>query len=161
MTIKEIEDNFSISSDIDDDQVTQMLNNESLRKEAIEYFITNPNREFARTLLDKIISKRKIADTKIGAEENIMYACYLLGLNEKIEDSLLIWKAKNIDFDTYCGIDVQLMVFAGVDKTLNYLNLLNTEESLKAVSYLKECNEAGDFDNIEKYYSREHLPWWI
>lgn len=90
-----------------------------------------------------------------------MYACYLLGLNKKIEDSLLIWKAKNIDFDTYCGIDVQLKVFAGIDKTINYLYSLNTEESLKAASYLEECNETGDFDDIENYYSKEQLPWWI
>lgn len=68
MNIKEIEDKFSTTSDIKDELIAQLLNNESLRKEGIEYFIATPNREFAKTLLNKVISKRKIDDFEIGSE---------------------------------------------------------------------------------------------
>jgi hypothetical protein len=58
-------------------------------------------------------------------------------------------------------VDVQLVVFAGVDNTIQYLKSLGTTESQKAVEYLEKCEEAGDLDRIEEYFSQDNMPWWI
>lgn len=39
----------------------------------------------------------------------------------QIEDCALIWEAKTLDSDSYCAVDIQLVVFAGVDVTIDYL----------------------------------------
>ena len=159
MTIQNIIDSFSNNHILTDEQVASILSD--LRNETVKHTRQNRNRLFSIALLNKIIAKRKDSDTEIGSSDNIMFACYLVGLCGQLEDSLLIWQAKKADFDTYCGVDIQLVVFAGVSKTVLYLKSLGTEESTEAVTYLQECWEAGDFDEIENYFSEEEEPYWL
>jgi hypothetical protein len=93
--------------------------------------------------------------------ETLMLSAYLLGLHQNVEDCLKIWKSKTTDFDTYCGFDIQLVVFAGVEKTIEYLKTNKSEESEDALKYIKECQKSGDFDEIEDYFSETELPWFI
>jgi hypothetical protein len=158
MTIQNIIDQYKIDNTLTDEQVSIVL--ADLRTDAVNYLQTNPNRKFAIALLDNVIDKRKNSEEE-GNGDNIMFACYLLGIHGQLEDSLLIWQAKNTDFDSYAYVDIQLVVFAGVDKTLRYLDSLKTEESTKAIKYIKDCSDAGDFDELENYFSKEELPWWI
>ena len=159
MTIQNIIDSFTDNRVLTDEQITSILSD--LRNETVKQIRHIGNRAFSIALLNKIIAKRKDSDSEIGSTDNIMYACYLVGLCGHLEDSILIWQAKKTDFDTYCGVDIQLVVFAGVSKTVLYLKTLKTEESAEAVTYLQECWDAGDFDEIENYFLEEEEPYWL
>ena len=90
-----------------------------------------------------------------------MLACYILGLHNQIEDCLKIWEAKYTDFDTYCGLDIQLVPFAGVNETIEFLKGQITKEGREAFNYVSDCKKAGDFEELEEYYSNDKLPWFI
>jgi len=152
---------FSAESTLPNEQVNSILTDDGLRSYAVKYLRQNPNREFAKAILEKVLRKRRNQDFEMGTNDNIMFSCYLVGLHINVEDSLIVWQAKNVDFDAYCGVDVQLLAFAGVDNTLKYLKALDTEESRKAIDYIVKSKEAGDFDDIESYFSEEQQPWWI
>lgn len=83
-----------------------------------------------------------------GLNENIKLCAYLLYRLGYVEDSLLIWKAKSTNFDTGCGVDIQLLVGAGIERTIAYLKKQNSQEAKDAVQYIAEGVESGDFKNL-------------
>jgi hypothetical protein len=111
-------------------------------------------------LLEKFIKIRKETLLSLSAE-SLMLACYIVGMHQQTEDCLKIWEAKQADFDTYCGLDIQLMAFNGVEQTLDFLKTQNTETSLKAYEYMSMCRDVHDFELIEQHFSKEHLPCYI
>jgi phosphatidate phosphatase APP1 len=110
--------------------------------------------------LDKFIHIRQDPNGEMPAED-LMFACYILGLHNQIEDSLKIWEAKNADFDTYCGLDIQLVPFAGVKETIEFLKEQTSDEGKKAFEYVSNSSKCGDFDDLEDYFSKETMPWFI
>ncbi|RZJ36846.1 MAG: hypothetical protein EOO18_07025 [Chryseobacterium sp.] len=88
-----------------------------------------------------------------------MLACYILGKHNQIKDCLKIWEAKRIDFDTFCYVDIQLVAFAGVQQTIEYLKTQTLEEAKQALEYVIECSEAGDFEDLETYFNE--TPWFV
>src|SRR5687768_6595881 len=116
MDIKAILDGFHKNKEISDEITDSIQIDNKLRIAFLNHFRQNNDREFALALLDTFISIRKDPNGEMPAE-NLMFACYILGLHNQIEDSLKIWEAKNVDFDTYCGLDIQLVPFAGVEET--------------------------------------------
>ena len=116
MTIQNIIDSYTDKQVLTDEQITSILSD--LRNETVKYVRQNKNRSFSIQLLNQIIAKRKDIDNEIGSIDNIMFSCYLIALCGQLEDSLLVWQAKKVDFDTYCGVDIQLTVFSGVSKTV-------------------------------------------
>lgn len=161
MNISEIINKYSSNLDLSNQDVLEILENDKLRIEIVKYLIEEPNRGFSLKILEKVVEKRKNGNYELGDNENIMFSCYLVGLHNNIEDSLLIWNTKNVDYDTFCGLDVQLVVFGGVDNTLEYLKTINSMESEKASDYLNTCNKAGDFDELDVYFSKSELPYWV
>ncbi len=152
---------FHTENTISDEVVSLIIEDDNnLRSKLIYHFYVNKDRDFAISLLDKFISIRKNPAGEMPAE-NLMLACYILGQHQQIEDCLKIWEAKNIDFDTYCGLDIQLVPFTGVLETITYLEEQNSPESIKALKYVKGCYECGDFDNLDEYFSKNKLPWFI
>lgn len=104
-----------------------------------------PNRNFSIELLSSLTDLRKTQPREIAIED-IMFACLLVTLHRQIEDCLLIWKAKNTDFDTYCGVDIQLTAFMGIPATITYPQTNPDPQAPKALEYILECNDEGDFD---------------
>jgi len=88
-----------------------------------------------------------------------MLAGFILGMHKQVQDCIKIWQAKKVDFDCYCGIDIQLVPFAGVDETISYLREQKTDEANKALEYVLACTKAGDFDDLNEYYSG--TPWYV
>lgn len=129
-----------------------------LRKELVRYFKTSQHRQFATILLDGFARLRKEPENEISIED-LMLACYLLGKHNHVEDCLKIWEAKETDFDSYCGIDIQLMMFAGVSKTIAFLESQTSELAQRALKYVKDCDRAGDFTELDVYFNEE--PWWL
>lgn len=80
-----------------------------------------------------------------GVCENLKLCAYLLFKLGHVEDALLIWRAKSTNFDTFCGLDVQLLAGGGVDETIGYLRAVGDPQALEAAEYLEECRATGDF----------------
>jgi hypothetical protein len=152
--------NYHNTKTISDHGISHIQKNRELRSELCKYFRTNQDRTFAVDLLNSLIERRKAPEAQISIE-NLMLGCYVIGLHQQIEDCLLIWKAKNVDFDAYCGVDIQLMAFAGILPTIDYLKTVNSNEAAEALEYFQGCLEEGDFDNLETYFSPDNLLWWI
>ncbi|MDQ8015152.1 MAG: hypothetical protein REI96_22085 [Flavobacterium nitrogenifigens] len=137
-----------------DDEVGRLL---------VNHFKKNKNRDLALKLLERFSEIRNQPYPNgydIGIEA-LMLSAYILGLHQNIEDCLKIWNTKTIDFDTFCGFDIQLVVFAGVTNTIDYLKTLNSNESEDALKYIEECKISGDFNGIEIYFSENQSPWFI
>src|SRR4051812_14028156 len=126
MNIQTIVDDFHKGYTISDDAIHFIQHDNKLRIAFVNHFRQYKDRAFAIALLDTFISLRQEPDREIPAE-SLMFACYILGLHNQMEDSLKIWKAKNVDFDTYCGLDIQLVPFAGVKETIRFLKAQPTE----------------------------------
>lgn len=166
MTIQEILDGFNYEKAIGPETIKALQEESELRKQLINHFRQKKDREFALALLNKFINIRASssdAELSEGAMsmEDLMLACYILGLHNQVADVLKIWEAKYVDFDTYCGVDIQLTVFAGVAETISFLRQQATAEALKALEYITKCADCGDFDSITEYFSPTQYPWFV
>jgi hypothetical protein len=63
----------------------------------------------------------------------------------EVEDSLLIWNAKQSSFDACFTVDIQTICGAGLAKTKEYLAQLTDISAKEALEYLIECEQSGDF----------------
>ncbi|NQX64748.1 hypothetical protein HQN90_01285 [Paenibacillus alba] len=93
-----------------------------------------------RTLLVNELNNQEFEDN-----EYIKTLCIQLFIIGQVEDSILIWKAKKKNFDTFCYIDVQLLCGAGLEQTKMYLGDANIFDALDALAYLKKAELAKDF----------------
>lgn len=127
------------------------------------HYRQQPNIEFARALLAELSTRYVTAYTQGGpaTTEGLRLAGYLIGLHQDVRDSLSLWRTKQLTFDTACEFDIQLVAFAGIDRTLIYLQSLPDPEAAKAVDYLQQCQEAGNFDDLDDYFSPDNLPYWL
>lgn len=144
---------------IPNEVITGIENDRSFRANLVTFFRHNKNRQFVIKLLDELIQMRK-QPTGISGD-SLMLACYLLGLHNELEDCLRIWETKTIDFDTYCYIDIQLVPFAGVDKTIAFLKIQTSKEATDALEYVTACKESGDFKNLDVYFLHGTMPWFV
>ncbi len=158
MTTQKIIDELKQSRNLSKETIQEIEENRNLRLDFVNYFDTNRNRDFALDLLKIFTELRQNPNTGISGD-SLMLACYILGKHQQIEDCLKVWEAKRIDFDTYCYVDVQLVVFAGVPETIAYLKTQTSEEARQALEYVVGCSEAGDFDNLEQYFAE--TPWYV
>jgi len=140
--------------------INGLRSNPSLRLGLCTYLRTDPNHAFAVALIDKFIELRKDLANGVGMED-LMFGAYLLGLHGQVEDCLLVWDAKQVDVDAYSGVDVQLVVFAGIEATFDFLESQHTDKSREILAYLQDCRQAGDFDDLEGYFDPGNLPWWL
>ncbi|MFX1705650.1 hypothetical protein PV783_16910 [Chitinophaga sp. CC14] len=148
---------FNKHHDIPTADIAWMTSN---KRQVYDYLLLYPHRDFTIALLDSLVDLRKAQPDKTGIED-IMFACLLVTLHRQIEDCLLIWKAKNIDFDTFCGVDIQLVPFMGVPATISYLQASSDPDAPKALEYILECDEAADFEQLDHYFSSVDLHWWM
>ncbi|OXA93109.1 hypothetical protein [Flavobacterium hercynium] len=136
---------------------------EEIGKKLVVHFKNNPNRALALQFIQNLTAIRTQPysnECEVSAN-SLMLASYILGLHKNVEDCLKIWEAKTIDFDTYCGLDIQLTVFAGVEETINFLKNQTDDISKKALEYIEICKSSGDFDYLEEYFSEDQIPWFI
>ncbi|HVU57681.1 MAG TPA: hypothetical protein VHD83_21615 [Puia sp.] len=160
MQVKDLVNNYLQTKAISENDIEQIRIDRELRSDLCKYFGTVKNREFALELWNTVIELRKNPEKEILIDD-LMLACYILGLHQQVADCRLIWKAKNVDFDAFCGVDVQLMAFAGAAPAISYLQTTNGDDVKAALKYMIDCSNAGDFDNLEDYFSLDNLPWWV
>lgn len=158
MNVQDALDYFNAKNSLVPD-LLYALEEGAFRKDLVNHFRRQPERAFARALVNNLVAQRR-GDSDHGLHETLLLACYLLGLARQVEDCLVIWEAKTTDFDTFCGLDVQLVVFAGADDTIAYLETQGSDEAREALEYIVKCNEAGDFLDLPSYFDTNTLPWF-
>lgn len=163
MTLEQLLTGYREHHSFSDEDILALKADGDLRKALVNHIRTNKDRQFSLALLDKMIEVRKKRNEETTTVfiymETVMLGCYLLRLHGHVEDCLKVWQAKTVDFDTYCGVDVQLVVFAGVDPTIAYLRTQTSKEAADALEYISDCAEGGDFDELEAYQAT--TPWWL
>ncbi|MFL0372983.1 hypothetical protein [Paenibacillus amylolyticus] len=102
------------------------------------------HREAIRQLLQQEIENRKSEDNEV-----LRLLCIMLFCIGNVEDTTLIWQAKQKNQDTSSYIDVQLLCGAGYEETLFYLENMDGEQAHKELLYLKQC-EPYDFVDFSK-----------
>lgn len=158
MKAEEVINDLKQSGELSAETVLQIEEDRDLRFDLIHYFEINKNREVALKLLKTLRGFRQSNQIEISGDI-LMLACYIVGKHNHVEDCLEVWKTKKIDYDTYSYIDIQLLPFSGVSETISYLRTQASEEAKQALAYVIECLEAGDFDNLEQYYTE--TPWFV
>ena len=158
MQTEEIINELKQLGDLSPETIQEIEENRNLRIDLVEYFDKNKNRKFALEFLTLLTKLRQNPDIGISGD-SLMLACYILVKHNQIEDCLKVWEAKRIDFDTFCYVDIQLVAFAGVQQTIEYLKTQTSEEAKQALEYVIECSEAGDFEDLETYFNE--TPWFV
>jgi hypothetical protein len=122
-----------------------------------------PNSRFARALLAHLSARYVATYSQSGAAttEGLRLAGYLIGLNQDVRDSLLLWRTKQLTFDTACEFDIQLVAFAGAQQTIACPQTLADPDAAQAVAYLQQCNASGYFDNLADYFSPHNPPYLL
>jgi len=75
-------------------------------------------------------------DHSEGCGEYLRVLCFMIFYCGHVEDCELIWKAKNLNFDTGWYIDGELLFGAGYNKTLDYISEKTYLNNMK--SYIEE-----------------------
>ena len=163
MTAEQLLNEFKENNSLSTATIEYLDTDEKIGKELVFYFRKNKNRDLALHLLEKAIEIRSQPYPN-GYDMSgviLMLFSYILGMHKNMEDCLKIWEAKTVDFDTFCLVDIQLVVFAGLEETIAFFKSQESDESKDALKYVEECKEAGDFENIENYFSEVTVPWFV
>lgn len=81
-------------------------------------------------------------------EQLMRLLCAQLFSLGQAEDAIPIWIAKSHNFDTFCGIDVQLLCGGGLEQTKAFLAGTASEDACAALEYLGEAEASGDFNQF-------------
>lgn len=125
--------------------------NYGFRESVLNKLAKNPDesdRAMARFLLEQDILDLK---SNWGTSDSFYRAIYVLFRIGNPADALWLWRAKTLNFDTEVGVDIQLLVGGGVEKTLDFLDESDDPEAQRAAARIRECRERGDFNEMEKY----------
>ena len=129
--------------------------------DAIERFGLPAAKGHRRDLCDLLEAElSKVAE---GEADEALIKCLVAQLFSigEVEDSLRIWEAKAASFDLMCGLDVQFLCGAGIERTRDYLVSGDSRDAKDALKYLNECIGTGDFaewtpelwvENSRRYY---------
>jgi hypothetical protein len=91
----------------------------------------------------------RLEEDEIGDQFLMRLLCAQLFSIGLVEDSILIWRAKSCNFDTYLGIDVQFLCGAGLEHTKEYLHRDGSDRALEALDYIADCESDFLKFNIE------------
>lgn len=132
----------------------QNLNEPAIRQEilaSIELKEAKLHHELLKQIFRLEIAERrskKVFKLDEDYSENLYWCGFLLYHVGDREDVPLLWSAKQLDFDTACGFDIQALVGAGIETTINYLIENNHRE---IANYLQSCREQGDFNELSEW----------
>ncbi|MDQ0887867.1 hypothetical protein QFZ81_002955 [Paenibacillus sp. V4I9] len=117
----------------------------------LEQYGLEPMRQH-RDILKELLSSESLNEERED-NEYLKTLCILVYTYGIAEDTVQIWRAKNIDFDTGCYIDGELLIGAGLEETISYLKTLKTAEAEKELDYLKKLKTIGRDKVLEFYRS--------
>lgn len=106
------------------------------------------DRLFIRHLLEQEIAAHGGAS---GVNNSIVLCAGMLFELGQPDDALLIWRAKETSFDTHCELSVELLVGAGVDRTMGYWRTQTSTEAKEFYELLLKSAYAGDFTDLDEF----------
>lgn len=148
---------FKLQRELSETSVQHILENGALKLELLAAAHDLERRALSQWLLRHFILLRK-SDQEVTCDD-LVFAALMLGEHRQVEDCLLIWEAKECDFDTYCGLDIQTMVFSGIERTESFLREQKTEQAQRALHYVLDCLKAGDFEDLTNYPKKRKTFW--
>lgn len=101
--------------------------------------------------------------TEAGGEmsDDLRLFSFLLFRLGQPEDSLRVWKAKHANFDAGCGLDLQLALGAGIERTFSFLRASDDPLAPEILEDLQSDLEGGfliDPDEFRRFYGRYFNP---
>ena len=141
-----------MAPDLPDATLLCLLDDARFRYSVCEVLLKTP------TVVDRMLSRyilrlyiQSHGNGNWGMSDDIRLCAFVMYKIGNVQDVPLLWEAKCANFDTFCGLDIQMLVGGGVDETIAYLNTVGDDEARKAVEYIEGCREAGDFNSLHKY----------
>ena len=117
--------------------------------ESLARFGLVPSEEDLPKVREILAREAEAERTGSGREDDLAHLCCVqLFSHGKPEDILRIWDAKESGFDMASVVDVQFLCGGGLDATKRFLASMPDERAAAALSYIAECEEAGDFDEF-------------
>lgn len=92
---------------------------------------------------------------RIGNEPLLRLYCLMLFSVRDMVDVIPIWRAKQSNFDTVCGIDIQFMCAGGFAETKAYLANCPASDAKEALQCLAMCEE-----DFRDWTPQHHLLNW-
>lgn len=138
-------------------EMKEMIQTASFRANLYKEIDLNFQNEYHLLLLEllkeEMIYRAKDDENEDDEYFESIYWCslFLYEIGD-VNDVNILWKAKNIDFDTYCAFDIQFLIGAGLERTIEHLNSKKDKDSKKALEYILDCKDAGDFSYMEKWF---------
>lgn len=83
--------------------------------------------------------------------ENLYWAALFLYQLGDFNDVIPMWNAKRTNMDTGVGFDIQFLVGQGVEETIRWLRQQKDPLSDRIATYITECRDAGDFENLDQW----------
>lgn len=117
----------------------------------LEQYGLEPMRQH-RDILKELLRSESLNEERED-NEYLKTLCILVYTYGIAEDTLQIWEAKNINFDTGCYIDGELLIGAGLEETISYLRTLKTAKAENELDYLKKFKTIGRDKVLEFYRS--------
>lgn len=114
--------------------------------EQLEKYGLKPDSKYAEQI--RKIIYQEINDEERESNELLKLGCIQLFAIGNVEDSLLIWEAKESNFDAHCYIDIELVCGAGLNETKEFLAEQDSVESKELLNNLLRYEESGDFDDF-------------
>ncbi len=114
-------------------------------EEALQKFGLPTLPQYRDEIIHLLIEEIELALKWEDREEMLRTLCLQLFSIGMVEDALLIWEAKQSNFDAGCGLDIQFICGAGVAETKEYLAQSTDPSASEALEYLTECEQTGDF----------------
>lgn len=138
------------------EKTASLFGDSGLRKQIYSYLhrhLTETHRELLLALLKQEMLERE--EDSYEDFELFYWCIFLLYRIRRVEDSLLIWRAKQLDFDASIGVEGNFLIGAGLEQTKEYLKTLQTDEACAFLSYLEEgCREKWK-EIVDEDYQKE------
>lgn len=97
------------------------LPNEVERAALVASLLTSPSSADAPLIRE--LTRQEIAWVEAedsGCGDVLLACCWMLFMGGDVDDSALVWRAKNVNFDTHCYIDSTFLVPQGVAATAEF-----------------------------------------
>lgn len=140
------------------------------KRKQIYYYLHRNLKLNHRKILLKLLEremwerKREYYDEIIEEEDyefELFYWCiFLLSRLGIAEDSLLIWRAKNMDFDASIGVEVNFLIGAGLKETIDYLNTVKSRDAKQLLEYLLS-GKKDQWNELKPEYQKEWYEFRI
>ncbi len=122
-------------------------------KEALEKFGLPASPQYRDEIRQLLMEEIELARKSEDREEMLRTLTLQLFSIGMVEDSVLIWKAKQSSFDASFTVDIQSICGAGLAETKEYLAQSTDPSASEALEYLTECEQTGDFVGWSQQFS--------